>query len=434
MAASYATKRECPYCGTVVRLAECAVVATNFDGVEFLGTRQASEIDIELPSGTKPLRRLQKTGSPVIAAPPENARPKPERSGKRSLMRSALAAMDTTGGGTLPPLSGNGLHAEDLPARACAACEYPLPQDIDDREAVVIAVVGVNGVGKSHFIAATLTEAYQKNGLAPLGCTEFAPDDASSTRFMVDYHRPLFRQRTLLPTTQLTDEARFRPLIFNVTLDTIEPFNLVMHDIAGEALADPRQRARAATFLRAAKGIIFVIDPRDIEGVRDRLPAWVLEQGELGYDQAALLGRCLAIDGIAERNGMVPVAVTVGKADLLPEAIGESPPFLESADSSSESYEELLSRIHRTSDQVVGFLERYGAHNLLAPAREYERRGSEARRRARDEAAIGAVTYHAVSALGSTPDFTGDLSEQVRPINCIDPLASVLAQTARLSV
>jgi hypothetical protein len=304
---------------------------------------------------------------------------------------------------------------------------------------VVIAVVGVNGAGKTHFIAASLTEAYKRGSLASIGCSEFQPDDATSQRFMAAYERPLFREGKVLPATQTGGQARLRarfdPLIFNVTLVGVEPFNLVVHDIAGELLGDRRQRVQAATFLNAAKGIIFVVDPRDIDGLREQLPAWTLDQGDLGYDQAALLGQCLAVEGIAESNtdGMIPVAVVLAKADLLPRKMRESLHVLEPSNPGVETHEEMLARIRQGSENVEAFLDQNGGESFLTPARNYERRGNEARVGARDPSGIGTVTYHAVSALGSAPDSNGKLSEKVRPINCADPLAAVLAQTARLS-
>jgi hypothetical protein len=332
----------------------------------------------------------------------------------------------------LPTLIGEEARYEDVPARACPKCEFPLPPDIDERHAVVVAIVGVNRVGKTHFLAASLTEAYARRGLAPLECIEFVPSEVSSTRFMVDYNHPLFRHNQVLGATQAETEQRFEPLVFNVTLKDRAPFSLIVHDIAGEVLGDYRRRAEAATFLRAAKGIIFIVDPRDIELLRDNLPDWILENNELGFDQGALLAACLKRDG--PMNGdLPPVALTIAKADLLALACKEELSFLEPAEPATETTEQFRGRISQTSLAVKEFLETYGAYNLLSTARTYQERCREARQNlsADKQHKIGGVTFHAVSALGSAPDENDEMPAKVRPLNCVDPLGAVLAQITR---
>jgi Double-GTPase 2 len=323
---------------------------------------------------------------------------------------------------------------EEMRARVCPECEYPLPQDIDDRKPVVIAVVGVNRVGKTNFIAACLNEAYRQRGLSPLGCTEFVPDDATSTLFQDHYYRPLFRDGTVLDVSQNTEEVRFRPLVFNVTLAGREPFSLIVHDIAGEALADPRIRARAATFLRAARGVIFVIDPREIDDIREQLPAAVVNDGnQLGFDQSALLANCLRPNGLIEDGRIVPVALTMAKADLLSSDGPKKPTFLGPATPSSEGLGSFIARVKATSGDVRAFLEERGAHDLVTSVRTYQDRCAAAAEHAENPSSIGTITCHAVSALGSQPTDAGEVAGKVRPLNCVDPLATVLAQVCELS-
>jgi len=328
----------------------------------------------------------------------------------------------------LPPLADSLAAREELRARACPECSYPLPRDIDDRKVIVVAIVGANRVGKTHFIAASLTEASQKRGLAPLRCEEFTPDDDTSRRFREKYFLPLFRQNELLRLSQEhVDEVRFQPLVFNVTLAGREPFSLVVHDIAGEALGDPRLRARAATFLRAARGIIFLIDPREIDTIRDKLPEWVVARDELGFDQGALLATCLQENGVIEDGRLVPVAITVGKADLLAEAYGALP-FLAPGHPETETLSDFAIRTKRTSRDVAAFLEETGAHNLLSPADVYRHRCRLADDDGDESGSVGTVTFHAVSALGTQPGADDKVAQKVAPLNCAEPLAAVLAQ------
>jgi hypothetical protein len=420
------TIRRCPYCGERIELGDCPIVATNFPGNEFQGAAEFETSEIELPSGAPVLRRLERTGWPVVAESPRTRIVTPVRSArKRSKLEEAfsdVAVAEPEVDPALPPLTADGVRHEDLPARACTNCEFPLPQSIDTRKALVIAVVGVNRVGKTHLLASSLTQAYRHRGLAGIGCT-LVPDDATSTRFMQHYYNPLFRRREILETTAEDDLARFQPLIFNVTLEGQEPFSLVVHDVAGEVFADRQRRAVAGTFLRAARGIVFVIDPRDIDDLRSGLPDWILDNNELGWDQGALLSACLQSDGVLEGQVAVPVAITVAKSDLLPLACGQELPFLCPAPN-GESREAMASRIREYSREVAAFLEAYGAFSVLEPAREYAARASAGTGPGRR----AAVTYHAVSALGANPDEDEQITQKVQPINCLDPLAAILLQ------
>jgi hypothetical protein len=424
-APTLATVRRCPYCGSSIELGACPIVATNFENFEFLTAEDFDLDEIKLPSKTVPLRFLPKTNWPVVAEPPRERPPEPvsERP-RRSKLEEAFGSVTATVSldeVELPPLIGHGAFREDVPARACSECEFPLPQSIDLRPALVVAVVGVNRVGKTHLLAASLTEAYRRRGLATIGCSEFVPDDSTSRRFLEDYFVPLFRHGQVLDATPPEDqEVRFRPLVFDVTLPDTPPFALVMHDIAGEVLGDHRKREQLATYLRGARGIIFVVDPRDIDDLRDGLPDWILESNELGsWDQGALLAACVKPGGILDGRAPPPVAVTIAKSDLLPMACSESFGFLSPAPT-PETRAEFDARIHRSSQEVEEFLERHGAHNILGPAREHNQRLRAS--------GNSRVTYHAVSALGSAPDIDEQLTDKVRPINCLDPLAVILAQ------
>ena len=416
------TRRRCPYCGETIALGDCSVVATNFDGAGFLAAG-ADPGSIELPSRRKPLRRLDRTGWPVLSEAPRENRAAARGRKPSRLERVLGAAPGSSSNGRTPlPSLFDEAAREDLPARACAHCEFPLPQSIDQRPAVVVGVVGVNAVGKTNLMAASLGQAYRQNALASIGVTEFVPDEATSSRFLADYYRPLFQEGQPLQGTYVNDRARFAPLMFNVTMRSFGSFTLILHDVAGESLADVRTRAAQAQFLYGARGIIFVVDPRDIDGLREAYPAWMLEENQLGWDQGALLSACLRADGVLDRGHLIPVAVTVAKADLLPVVSDEDLPFLDPAPAAEEA-DAFAARVKTSSRQVAEFLERYGAHTILGPAREYERRLAEAPAESRK-----ALTYHAVSALGGAPDSSDQLSGKVQPINCTDPLAAVLMQ------
>jgi hypothetical protein len=410
------TRRRCPYCSEEIELGECPIVATNIEGMGGLKGVDASHLDeVSLPSETQPLRRLKKTGWPVVAEAPN------EEAGRRSRERSFLGRALGDDGGALERLDSGELPREDVPSRACPACEHALPLSIDTRETAVVAVVGVNRVGKTYLLATSLLEALRRGGFDQrLECTEFFADDRTNANFLANYVTPL-RNGTILAKTQKEGgKERAQPLVFNISLPECEPFSLAVHDVAGEVLGDHKQRAQSATYLHGARGIVFVVDPRDIEELRSAIPPALIEgEEELAWDQGTLLSVCLSDDGLLAGAPPIPVVIALAKADLIPPATGESHGFLRPAPR-DETPEDFHARIRTYSGEVEEFLERFGALHILRPAREY-------RRRLEAMGSSASLTFQAFSALGKPPGLLESSGSEAQPLNCIDPLATILA-------
>jgi hypothetical protein len=98
----------------------------------------------------------------------------------------------------------------------------------------------------------------------------------------------------------------------------------------------------------------------------------------------------------------VPVSITISKADLLSDHLAG--PFRFSTETSTENWVE---DVKATSREVRQLLLDLGEAELVSVAEHYSR-----------------VTFHAVSAIGSSPQ--GAYIQRPVPRRCLDPLGTVL--------
>jgi hypothetical protein len=381
----------CPFCGDVLTLGRLPIVATNVRRARRFGEAASDDEGPTPVSGSSVLRVVGDW--PVVAEPPLPPDPQP----KRGWFKSPPS---------LPRLT-QSAAPEDLPARLCTSCKQPLPADIDDHDVVTVAVVGVNGASKTHYLASALTEASHRQQLQMIGCEVFEPDEATGERFHQDFHAPLFRHRNALMATLPDEEVVRKPLGFRASFDNGRSVLLLFHDVAGEVLRDRSQRAAAAPFVRRADAIIFLIDPRWLD---DRIAAasTVSRFGEQppedpGFNQADLL--TAIIRELGDRKDVVPVAVTVAKSDLLGIALQRQFRFLDPAPTEYDAWTRDLPVV---GQEVHQLLQELGGRALVAAADR-----------------LPLVSYHAVAAVGSQPDGANQVAT-VRPTRCLDPLAAVL--------
>ena len=375
-------KRECPYCGAIVVLDDCAIVSTSatakesrFDDEE--DDEQASSIDA-VALGRRPVLQSAKVaGNGGL--------------GRRvTRLRSPSEIMDPS----------------TLPRRACTNCGAAFPEEMDEFDALVLAVVGLNRAGKSYLIGSTLNAATRGDGLAEFGVVCFTPLDDTPSRLHNDYYRQLFSGEHSLLATAVTEHLEKAPLSFLVEMTDAEPFVLITHDVSGEALMDRSSRAATAGFVSRADAIIFVADPLDMRHLAGRLPRADCEQAGLrNLDQSALLEAVLR-ETVSRRKGRgTPLALTISKSDLVSRAMQKNYGF-----SVPRAGSEWRGEISATSKEVRDLLLSLGERKIVNLVDRHDPH-----------------SFHAVSVLGSASE-----GSRPEPIRVLDPLGTVLEQVRRL--
>ncbi len=174
-------------------------------------------------------------------------------------------------GGNVPVRTDCPTCAVETFKRHCPECGFELTHDAGLNEEFTVAIIGGRGTGKSTYIAALIHRLKNEVGLA-FGVGVGAMNDYTRERFRKDFETPLFRNKTLLAATlsarQETDTKT--PMIFRVTFKK-KVVNLVLFDTAGEDMQSLDMMSVEARYISFADALIFLLDPLQIDTVRQQL-------------------------------------------------------------------------------------------------------------------------------------------------------------------
>ncbi len=162
--------------------------------------------------------------------------------------------------------------------RLCPTCHYELSHDVGQIDQRIVAIIGGSNTGKSVYIAALINRLQHEVG-ANFDFGVSMIGDGTRERWMKDFYRPLFENKTLLTGTQsaTADQSVKIPLIFRLTLkhgNNIRALNISFFDTAGEDMANLKvdQLSVEARYILHADGIIVLLDPLQLDTIRHQLP------------------------------------------------------------------------------------------------------------------------------------------------------------------
>jgi hypothetical protein len=309
----------------------------------------------------------------------------------------------------------------------------------------VVAIIGTRASGKSNFFG-VLIKWLKDRFAEEVGFTIFDQETFSVTEarpttsdalYRKRYYNKLFnptapeaiREGTTRASVAGMDDNPRIPLIYRLEFPRRgwltrwragAALDLVIFDAAGEDLRDddPQTLDQFYRFLLHAAGIIFLVDPSQVKGIRERLPPDMQQRCPLVTDDSPyrLLER--VINFFQRRRGRapghrirVPVAFAFSKSDLL-EGVVDRGALLHRQSRHPGGFNHADCR--QVSDEVARCLSRWGEQRLVTLV----------------SGIFADYSFFALSALGQLPVDTGGgvnrLTKPIQPRRIADPLLWIL--------
>ena len=179
--------------------------------------------------------------------------------------------------------------------KVCPKCYQELPESTLDHEDCIISIVGSRASGKSHFVGVLIHEMI--NRIAPgMSHGAFEGFADSYTRYMTNFADKIY-QGQALPLSQRAEvnDAVAKPYIFKYRFQDpkkkkVRCYTFVFFDTAGEDLRDDDNMSTVNKYICESSGIIFLLDPMNIQGVVNSFDKdWVMRAsgGVSEYEGAA---------------------------------------------------------------------------------------------------------------------------------------------------
>jgi hypothetical protein len=169
--------------------------------------------------------------------------------------------------------------------RLCPHCHMELPHTTGKFRNLIFSVIGAKEAGKSHYLA-VLIEQIRKHAGPDLGMLLEPLNDHTIRRYREDFYEPIFRRGMAIRGTvsALADRRVQIPLVYTLTFTGKNLFGqraikglvtLVFFDTAGEDLNDQDTMSTVNKYIYRSDGIILLLDPLQLERVRDQLKGTV---------------------------------------------------------------------------------------------------------------------------------------------------------------
>lgn len=311
------------------------------------------------------------------------------------------------------------LCKKEARTRLCPGCHFELSHDVGMVDQKIIAIIGGRATGKSHYIASLITRLQHVVGpnfhfaVSMLG-------DSTRERWNRDFYVPLFEKKHILEATQRAsmDTTVKNPLMFRLTFGVgnhIRALNISFFDTAGEDMSRLQVDALSveARYICKADGLIVLLDPLQIESIRQQLPTDIQKpQADLMARPEFIVGRLHELlESFHHLAGSkkipVPIAFTFSKVDTLRNLVAPDSTLLRH----SEHYGMLdQADVQSVSTEIGNYVQAWinpGFYNEI----DYK---------------FANYRFFGISSLGNQPEASGRVN--IEPLRVEDPFLWILQQ------
>lgn len=221
--------------------------------------------------------------------------------------------------------------------RVCKKCHSRLPNDIAETEDMFFSIIGAKNVGKSHYLA-VLINIISETLTSTFPFCISAADDATSQRYKKNFKEVIYDKKVTIRPTQKREDMNAgdkSPLVYYIKFykngmsgnkKPIKTITVAFFDTAGEDLDAEDTMLNVNRYIFNSSGIIFLLDPLQLKGVRERLLSLGgLKESDLpdiNTEMETIISRTTRL--IRKANGMkanekitIPMAVAFSKIDAL---------------------------------------------------------------------------------------------------------------------
>jgi hypothetical protein len=307
----------------------------------------------------------------------------------------------------------NKIKVESDNRQLCPHCQFALPRGFDSISDCRIAIIGGRETGKGHFIATLIHRLEQDIG-ATFGFGLITLNDDTRNRIENEYQAPIFKDKRILRATPsaVVEPQTKQPMIFRLTtIKKRKQVILSFFDSAGEDMRSLTVMSTETKYICNADAIIFLMDPLQIQSVRELIPESNLPPMQDRARPDYIVDRLINLFEMFQKvkpgaQIKIPVAFVLSKTDELGSILDQNS-ILKRPGEHLGKFNLLDSKSVNT--EVQTFFESWMGASIVNNIR------------------IGFKNYNffGVSSLGNPPDKKGKL-EFVAPLRVEDPLLWIL--------
>lgn len=302
----------------------------------------------------------------------------------------------------------------------CPHCHNEIPKEMINANITVISLIGVSGVGKTHFVTLLLKRSL--SNLARFGISTRRLGEQTFERMDNNYNKYLASETPgVIPRTigASTDTSIRYPWIF--VLDrrvrrffrgALKSVYLVIYDAAGEDFLSSDMINANVASIAESDGWVFLLDPLQFPRLQQELPKHLIPDAV--SDQTAAIERAYSFVRSKKNDSVVtkPIAMTMTKIDVLETCLQDIPGHI----FKNRNYKSTtdLEGIDLADGVIRRLIEDNMQNDFISQVDNYFSRSK----------------FFGISALGSPPE-GGRLVNGLKPLRLEDPILWLLTALKR---